>query len=211
MLRTENLSCAYNEIPLFTAVSFTLAAGALLLVTGDNGSGKTSLLRILCGLTSPTAGTVYWHDAAITEVRPEYHAELMYVGHLPGIKDDLTPLENLHFAQQLAGRHGAATPREALTRAGLAPHADALTRTLSAGQKRRIALARLLVTAAPLWVLDEPLTALDTPGRAWVENLLSEHCAAGGLAVLTSHQALERPYPHVQRVHLHLQMRPSAG
>jgi heme exporter protein A len=176
-----------HDRTLFDALSFTLNDGEILQVEGANGSGKTSLLRMLCGLVQPDEGMILWDGADIGEDRAEFLTEALYIGHAHGVKEELTPRENLRFAQAL-GPAGHTSTEAALARVGLYGYEDVPARMLSAGQRRRVALARLLVRAARLWVLDEPFTALDRVGRELVETLLAAHIERGGLAVLTTHQ-----------------------
>ena len=176
---------------MFDGVSLRLPAGGLLRVRGANGAGKTSLLRMLCGLLQPSRGDVLWRGEAVSALREEFGRELVYLGHAAALKDDLSPLENLLDACRLGGFHateGAAL--RALAQAGLRGHEDTQVRRLSQGQRRRSALARLALAPgrAALWVLDEPFNALDVGAMAWLAGLIQAHLLAGGLAVLTSHQ-----------------------
>ena len=189
MLAAENLRCVRGPRTLFRALGFSLGAGEALRVAGANGSGKTSLLRILCGLLAPAEGTVRWHGEPIGALGEEYARRLAYVGHAPGVKEDLSAAENLRFAAALSGRPaGAAQVAEALARMGLPSPAHPV-RKLSQGQRRRVALARLVLSAAaPLWLLDEPFAALDPAAAREVEALVAGHVAAGGIVVYTTHQ-----------------------
>jgi len=189
MLEVRELACARGERRLFSQLSFALAAGKLLRVAGKNGSGKTSLLRILCGLLHPEAGEVRWNDTPIKTLREDYHRSLVYIGHVSGIKDELTPLENLGIAATLAGVSADRTTQlAALDAFGVRGCADLAVRHLSQGQKRRVALSRLALSASlPLWILDEPFTALDVHAVASLERLLASHVGAGGIVVLTTH------------------------
>jgi heme exporter protein A len=185
MLEALSVGCVRGERRLFSGVGFTLAAGQLLRVSGANGSGKTSLLRILCGLLSPSAGEVRWHGQKIGLLKEEYTRQLVYLGHAPAVKDDLTPAENLEIACRLAGF--AAKADTALTRLGVPP--DVPVRRLSQGQRRRAALARLVVSErVPLWLLDEPYAALDAQATATVDALIAAHAARGGAVIFTTHQ-----------------------
>ncbi len=186
-LKAAGLVCERNDQLLFSDLEFRLEAGELLQVDGPNGSGKTTLLRILCGLLPPDDGEVFWCGAAIRKIKTEFFANLIFVGHKLGIKDELTPVENLRIDRALRGSRGLVPPREALRAMGIADHQDVPCRFLSAGQRRRVALSRLLVSRAQLWVLDEPLTALDKRGQQMIRDTLIEHASRGGMTVFTTH------------------------
>ena len=177
---------------LFADLRLGVAAGGLLRVQGANGSGKTSLLRMVCGLLAPAAGEVLWRGQAVTRLREEFNRELVYIGHAAALKDELTPIENLEAAGALGG--ATVTRRDAalaLAAAGLKGRERVPARALSQGQRKRVALARLALPAAPgLWVLDEPFNALDTAATAWLSDLITSRLAAGGIVVLTSHQSV---------------------
>ncbi len=194
-LALQGLGCIKGERELFRQLEVSVPAGTLLRVEGENGSGKTTLLRLICGLFYPDAGTVVWNGQDITHDPAAYYTDLTYIGHHPGVKDDLSPLENLLIDQHLGTGTLRLTPEAALAAVGLASQAQQLCRRLSSGQRRRVALARLLLRQTPLWVLDEPLTALDVKGVAWVFDLLRAHLAQGGIAVLTSHQPVPADLP----------------
>jgi heme exporter protein A len=174
---------------LFQGLSFELRGGELLRLAGQNGSGKTSLLRILCGLLAPTRGEVRWKDAQISELREDYAVDLVYLGHAPAVKDELSAAENLGIGCRLAGK--AVSAQEvagALERMGLA-RKDVPVKKLSQGQRRRAALARLVLSAAvPLWLLDEPFSALDAAAGKGLEDLIARHVAQGGAVIYTTHQ-----------------------
>jgi heme exporter protein A len=191
VLSSDNLACIRGERPIFTDISFTLAAGEVLVVTGANGSGKTSLLRIVCGLLEAAAGEIRWNGSSARALGDDYFAQLAYLGHQNGLKDDLSAAENI---QVWAGVSGTTVEldaaRHALRQVGLAGREDLPVRWLSQGQKRRAALARLLVAKRALWVLDEPFAGLDRTSTAAVETLLKEHLTGGGMAILTTHQDL---------------------
>ena len=174
---------------LFRALSFAVGAGQSLRITGDNGSGKTSLLRILCGLLPPTRGSVLWNGTNVARLREDYSRKLVYLGHASAIKDDLSAAENLSIACRIAGDAPEETEvHEALARFGFARDHCAVKR-LSQGQRRRAALARLaLAEARPLWLLDEPFAALDTQGIAILNGLIREHIGRGGALAFTTHQ-----------------------
>lgn len=187
MLEGTELACERGGRTLFRGLSFALEGGELLRIAGQNGSGKTSLLRILCGLLAPTQGDVRWKGTRIAELREDYSRELVYLGHAPAVKDDLTPFENLDISCRLMG---AEVHKEALTSA-LAAYSvpDLPVRKLSQGQRRRAALARLLLSeSVRLWLLDEPFAALDPAAATYTEELIGRHVAAGGSVVYTTHQ-----------------------
>lgn len=199
LLQGSHLSCIRDDRMLFEGLDFTLQSGQVLLLEGKNGSGKTSLLRILCGFREPDAGQVFWCGDAIND--SQYYADMVYVGHLDGVKKELTVLENLKVSLAL-GRSGQFSIQQALTKVHLANYDDVLVQALSAGQKRRLSLARLLITQNLVWILDEPFTSLDKQGIALIETLMSEHCANGGMIVLTSHHDIELHGVDVQRINL---------
>ncbi len=191
LLTVHDLACSRGERLLFKGMNFALARGELLLVQGANGQGKTSLLRLLTGLSRPDHGEVRWRGVPIASQRSAYHAEMRYLGHANGVKEELNPVENLRFAEGLQGRaFDAARATATLERLGLFRCLDLPCRVLSFGQRRRVALAALLMSKAVLWILDEPLTGLDVHAVTLLEGLIREHLAAGGLAVVTTHQPL---------------------
>lgn len=192
MLTLHDLACAKGERLLFRHVQCTVARGTWLHVVGANGIGKTSLLRIVCGLTAPAAGEVRWDGRAIREQADAYRRELLYIGHDSGLQGLLTARENLQVAAMLGGASPSADAVSgALARLGLAGKEHLPTRFLSQGQKRRVALARLALSPAALWVLDEPFVAMDVHALGVLTSLLEEHLDRGGLAVLTSHQPVD--------------------
>ncbi len=204
MLEARDLAATRGDTTLFSGLGFALAPGALLRVTGANGTGKTSLLRALCGLLMPSAGEVRWKGEDIRALREEYWEHLLYIGHANALKDDLTATENLAFACGIAG---SPVPRErvhsALGRFGLAGRERLPVRVLSQGQRRRAALARLAVgEAQPLWILDEPFAALDAVGIDLVQSLAGDHLARGGMVVLTTHQDARIKAPSVTDINL---------
>jgi heme exporter protein A len=203
MLETIGLACQRGDRLLFSGLALRVDPGVCLHVAGENGSGKTSLLRILCGLMAPSAGEVRWDGADVRRLRESYWENLAYVGHLNGVKDDLSAAENVFFAAAIAGwRVDAAAVREALHAFGLAGFEDRPTRTLSQGQRRRVALARLhCAGAARLWILDEPYTALDARGVAALSQLIGNFLVRKGTVVLTTHQEVAVP-GRVERLEL---------
>lgn len=204
MLEAVELECVRGERTLFSQLDFRVEPGTLLRVAGPNGTGKTSLLKLVCGLLSPAAGEIRWQGESIRRLHEEYRRHLLYLGHLPAVKDDLTVLENLHVACAVAGRPVTdAAARAALAELGLDGFEDTHARFLSQGQRRRIGLARLFVSgAARLWVLDEPFTALDVHGVARLTALVGSHVSAGNMVMLTTHQEAAIAAPRTEVVEL---------
>jgi len=188
VLEASDLECERGGRRLFRTLTFSVNSGEIVRVAGANGSGKTSLLRILCGLLTPSAGEVRWNGARIQSLKEEYARHLLYLGHAPAVKDELTGAENLRVACVLAGLSTTAEQRrDALARFGVP--GDKPVRQLSQGQRRRAALARLSVSwQAPLWLLDEPFTALDAAAAELTRTLLGEHAQRGGSVVYSTHQ-----------------------
>ena len=189
MLQVNDLFCERGDRRLLNGLSFTLEAGQLLHVRGANGAGKTSLLRIIAGLLLPTQGEICWQGKAVRQQREEYHRDLLYLGHLDGVKGDLSSLENLRIDNVLQGAKAAEREMlDALTKIGLKGFEDVLTKQLSQGQHRRVGLCRLLLSKARLWVLDEPFNALDVKAVELLIGLIEAHLDRGGMALLTTHQ-----------------------
>ena len=190
MLEGRALECVRGERILFRDLDFTLLPGTLLRVAGENGSGKTSLLRIVCGLSPPAHGEVRWNGENIRGLREDYSRQLVYVGHANALKHDLTANENVRIGAAIAGvERSGAEAVQALKRFGVGGCSELPARVLSQGQRRRVALAKLALSAAALlWVLDEPFTALDKAAVEGLEALLAEHLARGGAVMLTTHQ-----------------------
>lgn len=192
-----------GERRLFAGLGFRLAAGELLFLQGRNGAGKTSLLRMLLGLLPPEQGEIRWRGQPIRKLADEYRADLCYLGHLNAIKEELTPLENLLATARLADEDLSEDDAlDALEQVGLAGREDLACKYLSQGQKRRVALARLVKERRPLWILDEPFVALDVAAVDWLAGLISGHLQRGGLAVMTTHQPVAIPAGTVRELRL---------
>ncbi|HEX9396267.1 MAG TPA: cytochrome c biogenesis heme-transporting ATPase CcmA [Burkholderiales bacterium] len=188
MLKATALHCKRGGRLLFQDLNLSIQGQDLIRVSGANGSGKTSLLRILCGLLTPDAGEVRWKGTAIGALREEYTRELVYLGHAPAVKDDLTAAENLNYASVVSGL-GVSRERIPFALEKFGVSGDSLIKKLSQGQRRRAALARLTLSGSvPLWLLDEPFAALDATAAGLVEELIRAHAAGGGAVVFTTHQ-----------------------
>lgn len=195
MLRAHELSCLYDDRTVFSNLSLSVEAGELVQIGGANGSGKTSLLRILSGLSRPESGEVFWQGEPLATVRDVFHRQMLWSGHSMGVKLSLTADENLRF---LHPDSQPAQREQALGAIGLVGYEDQPLDRLSAGQQRRVALARLWLTDAVIWMLDEPFTALDTGGIETLTCQLEQHVLAGGAILMTTHQPL-RPLRCPQR------------
>lgn len=195
----ESLACLRGERPVFAGLDFSVASGGALLLTGANGSGKSSLLRVMAGLLPPTAGQIWWDREDLAREPDAHHARTAYLGHLDAVKAALTPREDLMFwlryrAPHLNAYSGRIRADEALAWAGLTPLADLPCRVLSAGQRRRLAIARIAFDeTADLWLLDEPTTALDANGALLLHDRVALHRARGGMIVAATHQPLHWP------------------
>ncbi len=190
-LHIKSISCTRGYRDLFSDLDFQLCPGQVLRVEGKNGSGKTSLLRIMAGLAQPLVGEVLWQGRKIHHAESGYLENLLFLGHRAGIKYELTPVENLCMAKSLHGNKASSGPddiEDALSKVGLYGFEDIPCGQLSAGQKRRVALAQLFLSRAKCWILDEPYTSLDVAAVAMLENLFAEHISDGGMLVITSHQ-----------------------
>ena len=202
-LQIDGLSCVRGDRVLFTDLNFGVDDGELLRVEGRNGSGKTTLLRALAGLLLPETGEIRWDGKNIRKLREEYSRHLLYLGHLNGIKGDLSAVENLRIAAVLDGYHLTEERAWAiLGEIGLRGHEDLPSKHLSQGQKRRVALARLLANAAQVWILDEPFTALDVAAVELLQEVIRRHIADGGMAIVTTHQEVAMLGTHTRAVTL---------
>ena len=203
MLDVINLTCVRGDNQLFNDLSFSLKPGTLLYVHGPNGSGKTTLLRTLCGLTLEEKGEIHWENENVKSLGEDYLRHVSYFGHLNGLKDELTGLENVRFSIKMAGLDiGDDAISDVFHRLGVEVCQDLPTKVLSQGQKKRTALARFLLLKTKLWILDEPFTALDVKAVVLLQNILTEHVAEGGMIVLTTHQEVE--FEGIKVDHLHL-------
>jgi heme exporter protein A len=191
MLEVVSLGCIRGERRLFRDVNFSLSPGSLLQVEGPNGSGKTSLLRMLCGLLAPAEGAITWRGAKIHSLGEEYSATIAYIGHQHGLKEELSAIENLKVSNGLAGTElDDSFATGVLKDIGLAGRENLPVRLLSEGQRRRAALARLMTSSASIWILDEVLAALDKSAVKLIKSLIESHLKNGGLAVIASHEDL---------------------
>lgn len=192
-LIVKDLEYARDDRVLFSHVNFTINAGEVLQIGGRNGTGKTTLLRILCGLIQADQGDIYWSDHNIEHDRYDYAVNASYIGHHDGLKGDCTPLENLVLSHALSGSKQQLTAQEALNKVEMLGYEHQLCRTLSAGQRRRVAIARLLMSPTTLWILDEPFTAIDQSGIGNLESIIATHANAGGMVIMTSHHEVNLP------------------
>ncbi|NOQ64290.1 MAG: cytochrome c biogenesis heme-transporting ATPase CcmA [Methyloprofundus sp.] len=201
-LEVKNLFCERDERVLFSSFALKIDTAEVVQIIGQNGSGKTTLLRILCGLSDAYTGDLLWKGQALEEVRDDYYQSMLYVGHLAGVKASLTPEENLQWMSQLDKSLNKCTIMQALKQVGLYGFEDVPCHSLSAGQQRRVGLARLYLSNAPLWILDEPFTALDKKGVSEKEALIAAHVHAGGSVILTTHHDLSIPNKTIRPVNL---------
>ncbi|MGR6834658.1 cytochrome c biogenesis heme-transporting ATPase CcmA [Aliivibrio wodanis] len=202
MLEIRNVTCIRDERVLFEQLSFTISGGELIQIEGQNGAGKTTLLRIIAGLGYADEGDIYWNGESIKKNREEFHSDLLFLGHHTGVKRELTAFENLAFYQSMHSNYNEEAIWDALTRVGLAGREDVAAGQLSAGQQRRVALARLWLSNHKLWVLDEPLTAIDKQGVKVLEQLFMNHAKQGGIVLLTTHQDLFTDSNELKKIRL---------
>lgn len=195
MLSATGLYCERDERVLFSGLDFGISAGRVLQVQGSNGSGKTTLLRILCGLNADYEGSIFWEAQPVATMAGEFRAGMFYLGHAPGINKALTPLQNLRWFCANRGFADEAAIIAALHEFGLAAYGDIPCYQMSAGQQRRVSLARLPLSGAPLWILDEPFTALDRKAVADLEARIADHAGSGGAVILTTHHPLQLACP----------------
>lgn len=201
MLNIVSIASVRDDRTLFSDLSFSLQAGQVLIIEGRNGSGKTTLLRMLCGMSYPDEGEILWQDSSIERLKNQYYEQFSYVGHLDGVKKELTPVENLRVIAAMNYNSGMDADT-ALAQVGLQGFEDVPAQQLSAGQRKRVALARLLISDTPLWILDEAFTALDREGVKILESLITTHIQNDGMVIMTSHQDVSLPAERIQRVTL---------
>ena len=203
LLEVSKLGCVRGDRRLFSGLDLSLAAGTFLQVTGPNGSGKTSLLRILCRLLAPAEGEIKWQGEDIRSLGEEYFTSVTYLGHRHGVKDEFSGIENLRISNALNGVEiSNERARGVLERMGLGGRDSLPARLLSEGQRRRVALARLLTCGTKLWLLDEVMTSLDKGAIALIRSLIEEHLAGGGIAIVATHQDLELKTGSIERLEL---------
>jgi len=203
MLEALNLGCIRGERRLFKGLNFSVTPGELIELRGANGSGKTSLLRILSGLATPAEGEVRWQGESIRSLGEEYSGTIAYLAHQNGVKDELSAIENLRIACGVTGNALSTSDAQAiLERVGLSHQQNLPARSLSAGQRRRVALARLLASTAEVWILDEVLTSLDDAAIKLSRQFIVDHLGKGGLAIVATHQDLDIAAARIQRIEL---------
>ena len=204
MLEVSQLTAIRDERILFESLSFTIGAGELVQIEGRNGTGKTTLLRIVTGLGDRDTGEIFWNGENIESNRDAYHEDLLFLGHSTGVKRDLTAYENLRFYLSVHSKQAMSKEEiySALVKVGLAGREDVPVAQLSAGQQRRVALARLWLSQHKLWILDEPLTAIDKQGVKVLESLFLNHAEKGGIVVLTTHQDMFTDNPKLRKIKL---------
>ncbi|MFN3014980.1 cytochrome c biogenesis heme-transporting ATPase CcmA [Vibrio coralliilyticus] len=204
MLEVSQLTAIRDERILFESLSFTINSGELVQIEGRNGTGKTTLLRIVTGLGDRDSGEIFWNGENIESNRDAYHQDLLFLGHQTGVKRELTAYENLRFYLNIHSRKPVdkETIYSALIKVGLVGREDVPVAQLSAGQQRRVALARLWLSDHKLWILDEPLTAIDKQGVKVLESLFLSHAEDGGIVILTTHQDMFADNPKLRKIKL---------
>ena len=203
MLEVINLTCVRGTRRLFKDLTFSAESGELVELRGPNGSGKTSLLRILCGLAMPAAGEVRWNGTSIRSLGEEYSGSVAYLAHQNAVKDELTAIENLRISSAVCGNAlNKKEAQETLKRVGLTEQQNLPARALSAGQRRRLAMTRLLTSTARLWILDEVLTSLDDTAMNLSREFISDHLRKDGIAIVATHQDLNLTAPRSKRLQL---------
>ena len=193
LLSIQSLSCERGYRTLFSDLSFTIGTGEALRIAGPNGSGKSTLLKVIAGISSDYSGKLFWKDEEIRTCSESYHSQMCFLGHSKAVKSSLTATENLAWFQGLYPCKSSVTINDALKQVGLAAYGDTLCGQLSAGQQQRVALARLIMSAASLWILDEPFTAIDKQGVAEFETLIGHFVEQGGAVMITTHHNLQLP------------------
>ena len=203
MLEAVSLVCVRGDRRLFSGLNFAIQPSEYIELRGPNGSGKTSLLRIICGLAMPVEGEIRWRGKNIRRLGEEYFGDIAYIAHQNGVKDELSPTENLLVCNGVAGKAlGKDQAHLVLTQVGLEKQRDLATRLLSAGQRRRLALARLLASQATVWILDEILSSLDDAGMNLARDLIGAHLTNGGMAIIATHQELKLATGPITRIDL---------
>lgn len=202
LLKVQQLACIRNEIELFSNLDFTMQAGDIIQIKGLNGSGKTSLIRILAGLAQADDGSLYWRSVLIDRAQSDYFSDMAYIGHLPGVKKEFTVLENLKMFHSLGAVKSQCDYEAAIEQVGLALYRDTQVRKLSAGQRRRVALARLILHRKSIWILDEPQASLDVYGLKILEDMIASHIESGGMLVITTHQPINLPEANIKTIEL---------
>lgn len=190
LLQLSKFTCTRDDEPLFVPIDATIQSGQIIQIAGPNGAGKTTLLRALCGLFDSCEGKMLWRGKPVSQARFDFLSQLLYFGHQPGIKKSLTARENLQWFAGIKGEVQTLDVESILAKVGLAGYADIPCHQMSAGQHRRVGLARLYFDASPLWILDEPFTAIDKQGVSRLEAVIDAHAKGGGTVLLTTHQAL---------------------